>query len=214
MSLPSLVKMFHRLEAMTDSPAKSAVSLRECAVKPFHPHWFFISSNMFSQSPRSSYRCLCLVPSFGHLWRLLASALSESECRQRIVAHAKARECRALAHGGSRLCVLLCCHLEQPPADATKPRLRPAEGKMRLLLRLRLDSCLLHGHGLLRGGLCRFLRYCFLGRHVGFLSFGERKWLFCLEDSCNPCKHLVQSIVAGMRPVPRQLEIDIPTRLL
>ena len=52
-SSPSLVNTFQRFAAITAIPAKSAVCFSECAVKPLHPHWFFISSKTFSQSPRS-----------------------------------------------------------------------------------------------------------------------------------------------------------------
>ena len=50
-SSPSRANTFQRFAAITANPAKSAVCFSECAVKPLHPHWFFISSKMFSQSP-------------------------------------------------------------------------------------------------------------------------------------------------------------------
>ena len=38
-------------------PASSRQRVRSCVVKPPQPHWFFSSSNTFSQSARSRYNC-------------------------------------------------------------------------------------------------------------------------------------------------------------
>ena len=46
----------HQLKISATLPASSRHRFRSCVVKPPQPHWFFSSSNEFSQSPRSRYR--------------------------------------------------------------------------------------------------------------------------------------------------------------
>src|SRR5690349_4435214 len=45
----------HQLKISATLPASNRQRLRSCVVKPPHPHWFFNSSNVFSQSARSRY---------------------------------------------------------------------------------------------------------------------------------------------------------------
>src|SRR6476646_3764231 len=45
----------HQLKVSATLPASSRHRFRSCVVKPPQPHWFFSSSNEFSQSPRSRY---------------------------------------------------------------------------------------------------------------------------------------------------------------
>src|SRR5690348_1555154 len=45
----------HQLKISATLPASSRQRLRSCVVKPPQPHWFFSSSKVFSQSPRSRY---------------------------------------------------------------------------------------------------------------------------------------------------------------
>src|SRR5690242_17829807 len=45
----------HQLKISATLPASSRQRFRSCVVKPPQPHWFFSSSKVFSQSPRSRY---------------------------------------------------------------------------------------------------------------------------------------------------------------
>ncbi len=48
-------KKLHQLKISATMPASGRQRFRSCVVKPPRPHWFFSSSKVFSQSPRSRY---------------------------------------------------------------------------------------------------------------------------------------------------------------